>query len=200
MVLSALKRDIERHTPADSKWQRADANPTLTSTVSAAIAAARPEVPADGFSVACRAQVCRLTAATDELFDRLVTSPQVRRIAGKPRWALRSVTFEARPEDSVDGLDYLRSLSVEVERKQVLATCGDPGGGQRLRVPVRLAVTDEAESLDQSGIELMVGTMNGHLDVTACIQRVLRAHLETLSLPPHLSAAVYHTYFFVSAR
>jgi hypothetical protein len=61
-------------------------------------------------------------------------------------------------------------------------------------------VSDETESLDRSGIDLTVGIVTGQLEVTSCIQRILRAHLETLALPTHVSEATLHTYFYVSKR
>jgi hypothetical protein len=199
-ALAAIRRDIERFTPPEAKWERARANPALTGTISAGVAAARPEVPAEEFAVDCRDRICRLTATTQESFDRLIDTPYVRRISEKHRWGDRSLMFEARPEDSVDGLGYLRSVSAEVEAEQRLAPCGDAGGSRRLRVPVRLTVTDGSESLDRSGIDLMVGTLVGHLEVTACVQRILRAHFESLALPTNLSAATFYTYFYLAKR
>ena len=65
-------------------------------------------------------------------------------------------------------------------------------------MPVRLAVTDETESLDWAGIELTVGTISGNLELTACVERILRAHLETLAMPAHVSGATFFSYFHVS--
>jgi hypothetical protein len=197
-ALAALQRDIERHTPADAKWGRARANPALTAKIAKGLAAARPDAPTDAFEVDCRAELCRLTATSDDLFERLSQTPYLRSIAGRPRWAGRSVTFELRPDDSVDGIGYLRSIAAQVEAKGLLDLCGEPGGTRRLRVPVRLVVTDESESLDRSGLELTVGTVSDDLALTACVERTLRAHLEALALPAHVSAAMYHTYFYVN--
>ena len=130
-ALAALRRDVERHTPADAKWKHASANAALTATLAKGVAAARPDVPRDAFAVECRAAVCRLTTSDDAVLASLVATPYLRRMAGKPRWGERSVTFEALPEDTVDGLSYLRELSAQIEARGLwppVASRRGPGG------------------------------------------------------------------------
>jgi hypothetical protein len=196
-ALAAVRRDLERHTPVDSKWTRSSTNASLTSAVASRVMAARPDVARDAFAVDCRGTVCRLTAKDAASFSTLTDTPSVRRMAGRPGWGENTVTFDPLPEDTVDGLSFLRDLSAQIEAKGLFEPCGVEGGAGRQRVPVRLTVTAPTESLDQPGIEMLVGTITGNLELSGCVERILRTHLEGLDMPRSVSEATLFSYFYV---